>query len=42
VAVRDVAVVSEIHAASILRIDPEDGGNMNLQNVGNIAHKYEV
>jgi hypothetical protein len=33
----DVADVSEVHVASIFRVDPPDEGSMYLRNVGNIA-----
>jgi hypothetical protein len=36
--VGDVADISEVHTASIFRIDLEDGGNTYLRNVGNISH----
>jgi hypothetical protein len=41
VVVRDVADVSGVHAASIFKIDPEDGDSIYVRNI-NIAHKHTV
>jgi hypothetical protein len=38
----DVAYVLQIHAASIFGSDPEDGGRIYLQDVGNISHNHAV
>lgn len=40
--VSDVADVSEVHAASVFRIDPKDGGSIYLRKVGSFSHNHTV
>jgi hypothetical protein len=38
----NTADVSEVHVASIFRVDPADEGIMHLRNVANITHIHTV
>jgi hypothetical protein len=36
--VKDVIVISEVHATSVFKVDPEDDGSMGLRNAWNFTH----
>jgi hypothetical protein len=40
--VKDVSVISEVHATSAFRVDPEDDGTVDQRNVRNFTHIHTV